>query len=348
MNTKSSPNPQPSFLRAATLASMGSFGLSLWLFLFSACGGAKPAAVAPPPPTPPTDAMAWMPEDSMVLGHALIAPFKGTPFWDLWASMQAKQRRLQFWVDSNLVDELTLSAKNVESAQPSFVAVVKGRFGEGYLEGLGTREQLVAQQRGLLRLYVRPEAVWCQLNAELILAASADRADWLVARASQGPATPIKDAPLYNALAGRLGFETAELAVLVDDPEGKGKQRLEEDSARFGVGIPSGMIDEMRRAGVAVDMGPEIALLAVGEAATPEGAQSMRESAEHSLNSLTNNMFVGMFGLRPFVSAIQAENEGNHVKVHAKYLATDLYGLLSKLQSVLGMASGRGASTSSP
>jgi hypothetical protein len=59
-------------------------------------------------------------------------------------------------------------------------------------------------------------------------------------------------------------------------------------------------------------------------------------------------MFVGMFGLRPFVSAIQAESQGNHVTVHAKYLATDLYALVNKLSSVLGMATSRGASPSSP
>jgi hypothetical protein len=284
----------------------------------------------------------------MVLGHVLIPPFKGTPIWDLWAGFQQKRRQLQFWVDSNLVDELTLSAKNVESQQPSFVAVVKGRFGAGYLDGLAARDQLVVQQRGLLRMYTRPEAVWCQLTPELILAASADRADWLATRAAQGPGTPLKDTAFYQALAQRVGFERAELAVLVDDPEGKGKQRLEEDSAQFGVGIPTAMIDKMLRAGLSVDMGPEVGLLAVGEAATPEGAQSMRESPQNSLNSLTNNMFVGMFGLRPLLSAIKAESQGNHVTVHANYVATDLYGLINKLSSVLGMAMGGGAAPSSP
>jgi hypothetical protein len=323
--------------------------LGLTALVLVACGGAaKTAPLPPPPPTPPTDAMAWMPADSMVLGHLLVGPFKGTPFWDVWASFQQKRKQLQFWIDSDLVDELTLSAKDVESQKASFVAVVRGRFGAGYLDGLAARDQLLIEQRGLLRMVTRPEAVWCQLTPDLILAASADRADWLATRATQGPAVAIKDSAFYGALAERVGFERVEFAVLVDDPEGKGKERLEHDSAQFGVGLPNGMIDKMVRAGLSVDMGPEVALLAVGEAATPEGAQSMRESAEHSLNSLTNNMFVGMFGLRPFVSAIKAENQGNHVTVHANYVASDLYGLINKLSSVLGMAISRGASQSSP
>jgi|GEM_PF-6301306 len=342
MNLKSSP-------ARACLRFMASLSLGLLFTSFMACGGAKPAPAAPPPPpTPPTEAMAWMPADSMVLGHAVIPPFKGTPFWDFWTSFQASQRHVQFWIDTDLVDEVTLSAKDLDGQQPSFVAVVKGRFGEGYLDGLAARDQLVVQPRGLLRTVTRPEAVWCQLNAELIVAASPERADWLVARASQGPGTPIKDTPLYATLAGKLGFETSALAVLVDDPEGKGKQRLEEDTARLGVGIPSAVMHEMVRAGLSLQMGTEIGLLAVAEAATPEGARSMRESAEQSLDSLSSNMFVGMFGLRPFVAAIHTENEGNHVLVHARYPATELYALMGKLQSVLGMAMGRAAGSSAP
>ena len=104
----------------------------------------------------------------------------------------------------------------------------------------------------------------------------------------------------------------------------------------------------MVRAGLWVDVGPEVALLAVGEAATPEGAQSMRETAENTLRSLTNNMFVGMFGLRPFLSAIHAENQDNHVVVRANYVAEDLYALINKLSSVLGMASAAGSAPSAP
>ncbi len=348
MNAPKLPPPPTPALSAA------GFLLGLFALALAACGGAtqttaKTAApTPPPPPTPPTEAMAWMPADSAVLAHVLIGPFKGTPIWDLWSSYQHKRRDLQFWIDSELVDELTIGANNMESKQPSFVAVVRGRFGAGYLDGLAARDQLAPEERGLLRTYTRPEAVWCQLTPEIILAASLDRGDWLAVRATQGPAITIKESAFYRALAERVGFERAELAVLVDDPEGKGKERLEHDAARFGVGVPSAMIEKMVRAGLSVDIGSEVALLAVGEAPTPEGAQSMREAAESALRSLTNNMFVGMFGLRPFLSAIQADNQENFVIVRANYVAAELYALIHKLSSVLGMAVAAGSAPGAP
>jgi hypothetical protein len=317
--------------------------------LFTACAGSpKPAAAPPPPPTPPSEPLAWMPEDSTLLAHALIPPFRGTPLWDMWLDLQAKRRQLQFWIDSNLVDELTLGAKGVESPAPSFIAVVKGRFGAGYLEGLAARDQIPGQERGLLRVYTRPEATWAQLSPELIVAASPDRAEWLVTRAALGPATPIKDGALFRGLAERAAFEQAELALLVEDPEGKGKERLEQNTQRLGMGLPDEVMDEIVRAGVSVEMGPNVGLVAVGEAATPQGAEQIKRSVEHALNSLANNMFVGMFGLRPFITALHAETQGFHVSVRGSFPQQDLFALLGKLKSILGMAGSRGAPTSEP
>ena len=54
-------------------------------------------------------------------------------------------------------------------------------------------------------------------------------------------------------------------------------------------------------------------------------------------------MFVGMFGLRPIIKAIGAETQGNYVAVRATYQEAELYGLIDKLKSVLGMAFSRSA-----
>jgi hypothetical protein len=323
----------------------------IWgIALLVACGGApKPAPAPPPPPTPPSDPMAWMPEDARLLLHVVAPAFRGTPIWELWTSFQQKRRELQFWFDPELVDELTLAATELETEQPKFVAVVRGRFGAGYLDGLAARDHVALEQRGLLRVYARPEGVFSQLSPELILVASSARADWVVARAAQGPGTPVEDGPLFRSLASRVGFGQAELALLLEDPEGKGKQRLEHDSASLGVGLPDAVMAELARAGISVDMGSAegrvpsaVALAAVVESQSAEGAASIRQATERSLESLASNMFVGMFGLRPFVDAIAVGSEGSYVSVRAQYAQADLFALIGKLKNVLGMARAQG------
>lgn len=321
----------------------------LWML---GCGGSSQGVgvVTAPPraPEPPRAPLAWMPEDSTLLGRASIAAFRGTPIWELWANFQQKRKELQFWIDSDLVDEVMLSATQLDQPQPSFVAAVRGRFGEGYLEQLAIRDQLVGENRGLLRVYQRPEAIWVQVTSELVVACSHDRAEWLVQRSATGDGEPIRDTDLYASLAERSAFAQSHLVVLIDDPEGKGKQRLEADSSRLGVGLPDAVIDEIKRVGLTVSMGPEISLQAVAESISPEGAETIRSTVVRSLDALSSNMFVAMFGLRPFVKAIHAETQAGYVRVYGKYRDADLYELIDKLKSVLGMAMARGGATSEP
>ncbi len=313
------------------------------------CGGSTPAAVSvPPPPEPPKDALAWMPADSALVARAELAPFRGTPLWALWTDFQKKRKQLQFWIDNDLVDEVTLSASQLDQPQPSFVAAVRGRFGEGYLDGLALKEQLPSETLGLVRGFKRPEAVWVQVTADLIVACSHDRAPWLATRSEAGPGVAVRETALFQSLAERTAFSTAHLVALIEDPEGKGKARLEKDSERLGVGLPDDVIDEIKRAGVSVVMGPEISLSVQAEAASVEGAESIRSTATRSLDALASNMFVGMFGLRPIIKAIRAETQGNYVSVRAKYQDSELYGLIDKLKTVLGMAMSRNAATSEP
>jgi hypothetical protein len=281
-----------------------------------------------------------MPQDAELLGHASLAALRTSPLWGPWSDFQAGPRGLRVWIDADLIDDVTLAGNGIESKTPSFVAVLKGRFGAGYLERLAGEAQVIGETRGLLRVYSRPEASWVQLTPELVLACSADRLDWLVTRAAQGPATLVRETALFKSLSQRVAFESAELAALVDDPEGKGRARLERNTAAIGVQIPG----ELLRAGLSIDLGPEVFLAAVAEASSAEGAESIRAAVEQQLAALASNMFVGMFGLRPFVSALHAESQGSHVTLRGQISEAQLTSLLGKLRSVLSMATAQGTS----
>jgi hypothetical protein len=311
-----------------------------------ACGGTQRPEVqeAPKVPVPPTEPLAWMPEDAALVGRAVLAPLRGTPLWDLWTKAVQVQPEITGWIDMDRVDEVTLSGAGIESAQPSFVAVVKGRFGEGYLEQVAQAKQLSGEARGLLRVYVTPEAGFAQLNPELLLVASPDRLSWLVARAEAGPGEPIRDSLLFRSLAERLAFEQSSLSLLVDDPEGKGRERVARDARSYGLRIP----DDLLRAGVSAAVGPQVTLAAVAEAAAEEGARSVRDTVERSLSGLASNMLVAMFGLRPLVTAFHAEAQGAHVVVRGSVSQEDLFSALGKLQFILDMAATQRASAQEP
>src|SRR5947209_3395134 len=80
--------------------------------------------VAPPPPVPPSEPLAWMPADTTLLGHADVTTFRSTPIWDFWNDLQRGPHPLPLWIDEALVDDVTFSGRGLD-AQPSFVGVAK-------------------------------------------------------------------------------------------------------------------------------------------------------------------------------------------------------------------------------
>jgi hypothetical protein len=330
-------------------------GRRLWVLLalfMLACAGSQKPAEPPPPPAPPTEPGAWLPADANVVARVVLEPFRGTPLWKLWTDVSRSGQPFTDFIDLSLVDEITLGGHLEEAPagapaaspdaplarhQPRFVAAVRGRFGAGYLAGLATSHQLAVQQRGQLALIARPDEVWCQITPELILAFSPDLTEQVVARASAGPGFPVREGVLYKSLAGRVGFEAADLALLAEDTSGAGKEALRTQSSRL-----ANLADDVQRAGLSVDMGTDVLVKAVAETPDAAKAEALHQSVAQTLDSLGRNLFVGILGLRPVVTALKPSSEANFVKVDGSIASADLTPVLNRLSSMLELAAQAG------
>jgi hypothetical protein len=304
--------------------------------------------------------MAWMPSDADVVGRVTLEPFRKTEMWAMWTELQADSQPFMSFIDLALVDEVMLGgrlegqkpetlAEGSDSPpsprRPSFVSVIRGRFGADYLAKLAVKHQLTPQQRGLLTVYTRPQESWAQLTPELLLVFSADRADAVVARAGQGDAVALRSTPLYQSLAARLKFETAHLAMMAEDTSGAGRDMLRAQGAPSSIGS---LADDVVRAGLSVDVGSEISVSAVAE--TPDGAQAqaLQQRVNHTLDALGRNLIVGILGLRPVIGALKTSNEQNFVTVRGSIPEADLAPALHKLSTMLQMASAASAQSAQP
>ena len=335
--------------RSSRTATWLALGCALVL---AACSHKPKVESAPPPPKPPTEPLAWVPDDANVVGRVALEPFRKTEMWAMWSELQRDNQPFMSFIDLALVEEVTLggklegqqpdstaqaSSEGLPSARrPSFVSVIRGRFGADYLAKLAVKHQLTAQQRGLLTVYARPQEQWAQLSPELLLVFSADRADAVVARAGQGDGVALRKTALYQSLAARLAFETADLALIAEDTSGAGRQMLREQGAPSSLGA---LADDVTRAGISVDVGPEVGVAAVAE--TPDGAQAqeLQQRVTRTLDALARNLIVGILGLRPVISALKTSNEQNFVTVRGNIPQADLTPALRKLSTMLQMAS---------
>jgi hypothetical protein len=329
-----------SSVRAAAIAAL--FALS-----FAACAGkqVRVEAPPPPPPKPPTAPLAWMPSDVNVVGRVVLAPFRATELWTMWSDTQREKTPFMSFIDAALIDEVALGGllegrepEGIEGdvKKPSFVAAIRGRFGEGYLAKLAAQEKLVAKPAGLLTLYARPHESWAQVSPDLLLAFSSDREARVVARASEGDGVPLREAVLFQTLGAKVAFESADLAVLAEDTSGVGREILRKQGRRVGIGP---LADDVLRAGLSIDMGSEVLVSAVAETADPAHAQELERSVSDTLAALGRNLIVGMLGLRPIVSALKPTVEQNFVTVRGSIRQTDLEPALRKLGTMLQMAS---------
>jgi hypothetical protein len=322
--------------------------LSLVLALVAACAGAQKKAEPPPPPAPPTELVAWLPADSNVVARVTLEPFRSTPLWSLWTDLSRSEQPFTGFIDLALVDEIMLGGRLEEAAdgapsitaqqplarhKPHFVAAVRGRFGAGYLAGLAASNQLAVQQRGPIALVARPDEVWSQISPDLLIAFSPDLTEQVVARASAGPGAPVRDGVLYKTLAARVGFDGADLALLAEDTSGAGKEALRTQSSRL-----ANLAEDVQRAGLSVDMGTDVLVRAIAETPDATRAQGLHQSVAQTLESLGRNLFVGILGLRPVVTALKPSSEANFVKVDGSIASADLTPVLNRLSSMLQLA----------
>ena len=111
---------------------------------------------------------------------------------------------------------------------------------------------------------------------------------------------------------------------------------LREQGARAGI---VGLTDDVVRAGLSVDVGPDVTVVAVAE--TPDGAQAqaLQQRVTDTLTALSRNLLVGILGLRPVVGALKTTSEQNFVTVRGTIPQVDLEPALRKLSAMLQMAS---------
>lgn len=306
----------------------------LWLL---GCVAATPKVVAPPPPPkPPEDPWSWLPEDATTIGHVELTALRKSQLWPLWSELEREQH-LTSWVALDKVDELSFGGSGQSRDDLSFVASLEGSFSEGELGELAARDQLAPEQRGLLTVYRRPDAVWTQINSKLIVACTPDRLDALVARASAGPGTPVKQGGLFRSLAERTGLEQAHAAIIAEDSEGKRKDLIERQASRYGLGS---IVREAVRLGASLEVGSSYRLVAVAEAADATRAEGLETAVRDKLDALASNFLVRILGVGKLISSLRPSTDGNYVFVRADVAEEELNQLLHRLQGALDLAGG--------
>jgi hypothetical protein len=323
--------------------------LSMWCALvLAACGKQNKVETVPPPPKPPTEPLAWLPSDANVVGRVELAPFRQSSLWPMLDELQPGEHSFSSFIDIDLIDEVTLGGKlegqkdepqgdaPPDPKKPSFVSVIRGRFGDTYLANVALKQQLAPQQKGLLTIYARKQESWAQLAPDLLLVFSPDREAQVVERAGQGDGVAVRSTALYQALASKIAFDSADLVVIAEDTTGMGRDALRKQSARVGI---APLADDVTRAGLSVDLGNDVAVVAVAE--TPDNAQAeqLKKRVTDTLTALSRNLIVGVLGLRPVVGALETSSEQNFVTVRGSIPQADLEPALRKLSTMLQMAS---------
>ncbi len=297
-----------------------------WYLCFGLGCGHTPKVQAPEPLKPPSEPLAWLPEDASLVVRVELAPLRDSPFWKMWNDLQPGSDTFAEWVDLERVDEILLGGRMARERLGSFVAALKGRFGAGYLTQRALADQTLAEPRGLLTIYKRPDAVWTQVSPELLVVCSPDRLEALVERAGRGPGLPIKNDALYRSLAGRLALEASHLAILAEDPEGEGREALKKHGARFGL---APLLNNVARAGIAIEVGANVVVTAAAETPSVGHALELERSVRNTLEALSLNIIVGVLGLRPALAALKPSTDGNYVYVRGSMAEADVQKLLA-------------------
>lgn len=298
-----------------------------------ACGGAQRRAPAQPaPPVPPSDPWAWLPEDAAFVGLLAVAPFRGTPLWPAWERARRERLSLGNLVDPDKLERAMIGGTARGDQTPSFVAALTGVFGPGYLEQQAAQQGVAAEPRGLLTFYRAGELAFAQVYPELIVVCSGDRVQSVAARAAQGPLARVREGALFVSLAARVNIESADLALLAEDREGDKKALAQRRAERYGLSFAA---EELVRGALSVDMGPETQLAGVVETTGPNQAEALRATLDGALTSLGGNLFVGLLGLRPLVTALGVQSEGKYVTMRGGVSSAELEATLERLAGML-------------
>lgn len=313
----------------------------LWLLAlvcWLGCAGTKRTVEPPPPPKPPEDPWSWVPDNSSYMGQVSLAELRKTPFWSLWSEVEREQQ-IRSWVDPAKVQQVTFGGSGKSRADASFVAALAGEFSPSELAELSARDGVAAEPRGLITLYRLPEGVWTQITPKLILFATADRADALVARAGAGPGTAAKETPLYGSLAARVELPQAHLAAIAEDPDGSGRAVLDRQVSRVGLASVS---RDSKRLGFGLQVGPEYRLVAVSEGLDEPRAAAMQNELRETIDGYASNFIVRMLGLHGVLRKLQVGGDGPYTYVRGSIPEVELSAALSRVHGALGLAQGFG------
>ncbi|HEY6876758.1 MAG TPA: hypothetical protein VI299_02020 [Polyangiales bacterium] len=309
--------------------------LALSLMFLIAC--TKPAAETPRElPKPPLDPWAWVPRDSTFVGRASLADLRKTELWPLWAEVE-KDQHIDAWVPVDKVTRMTFGGAGQTVDNLSYVAALEGNFTLLELSNLAKLDNTPRERHGMLTFYRRPDALWTQVDEKLILVCTPDRVMQVADRVVAGPGTPVKDMPLYRALADRIALADAHVALMAEDPEGKGRAILDRQAERYGL---NQFTADAKRLGFSVEITADYRIVAVAETPDEQRAQVLESATRDKLDSVANNMFVRMLGLGGMVSRMRVSGDQNFVFVRGAVPEVDFNAAVERLHRMLSVAKG--------
>jgi hypothetical protein len=314
-------------LRCVLLCGLVALGLGC-------AASAKPVAQVPAVPVPPHEPMAWLPDDVSLVGRLETAALRPTPLWALWQLVLQDPAAQAPLVDPDKVAHAVFAGRQAEDKQLSFVAALRGAFGAGSVEAAAKLQNLAPEARGLITFYRKERVAYAQVYDDLVLVCSLDRVDALAARASEGDAVKVQSTPLFQTLSQRVRWGAVHFAVLAEDPSGKFPALLERRAEHVGYALP---VKEVRRAGVGLELGPTSSLVVASENPDDAHAASLRAALEQDLDSLGGNMLVALVGLRNFVKALSATQDGSFVSLSGSLSAEELNGAAIRLLGLVGI-----------
>jgi hypothetical protein len=298
--------------------------------------GCKPSETAVEQPKPPLDPWSWVPPESTFVGRVSLADLRKTELWPLWAEVE-KEQRIDAWVPVEKITRMTFGGTGQTADNLSYIAALEGDFSLLELGTLAKQDQTPRERHGILTFYRRPESLWTQVDEKLILVCTPDRVMQVADRALAGPGTPVKDAQLYKTLADRVSFPTAHVAMMAEDPEGKGRAMLDQHAEQYGLGQ---FTEDAKRLGFSIEITADYRIVAVAETPDEERAQALETATRDKLGSVANNMFVRMLGLGGMVSRMRVSGDSNFVFVRGTIPEVDFNAAVDKLHHMMSVAKG--------
>ena len=271
-----------------------------------------------------------MDASAMVMGEVRLAPLRDTVVWQLWRHAQDRLQDGTDWVELGLVERVVFSGTEEAGAAPSFIVALDGTFGEGYLESR-VNDGPPPEQRGPLAFYRLGELYWAQVYPELLLGCTEDRLEQVASSWADSAAARAKDSALYRSMVERLKPNDATIVLLVDGEDPARRKLLGRTARQNGVDVGDGV----RRAGVAITMGPQIGLRGLAELESAGEAQRLQTQLAASIDAASSNLLLAVFGLRPLLSALQVTSLENFVQLSAELPREDLFAILGKLKNLV-------------